>query len=85
MATVATKEVKAARRIEKHHHTKRECDVFIVVLPWIDKEEHKARRRRAKAVGGGWYCRKWQDTPGGYAFLMESDADVFLAGEELRI
>lgn len=64
-------------RVEKHHHTKRGHDFFIVVLSdRVDRDTFEELRSLCKHFGG-WYSRKWGSTPGGFAFREESDARAF--------
>lgn len=64
----------AGYRIEQHTHTKRGFDFHIVVLDErVDRAEFERLRRSCKAAGG-WYSRKWQQTPGGFAFKDVDDA-----------
>lgn len=61
-------------RIEKHRHTKKGFDMWIVVL--VDRvERDQFDRLNALAEGAdGWYSRKWGRCPGGFAFKDESAA-----------
>lgn len=65
--------------IEKHHHTKRGFDFFIVVLAErVDRDTFVELRRSCKAAGG-WYSRKWGSTPGGFAFEDQAAAESWAA------
>lgn len=64
--------------IEKHTHTKKQTDMWICVLNEnLAKDEFYALRTQAKSMGG-WYSRKWRDTPGGFAFPSEVEARSFV-------
>jgi len=65
--------------IEKHYHTKRQEDFWLVVLAdRVDRPEFEQLRAAAKALGG-WYSRKWGKTPGGFGFGSEGLAGRFIA------
>ena len=67
--------------IQKHHHTKRGFDFFLVVpIDRMERDEFEAKRDACKSAGG-WYSRKWGSTPGGFAFKDEDDARQFAADE----
>lgn len=67
--------------IQKHHHTKRGFDFFLVVpIDRMKRDEFEAKRDACKSAGG-WYSRKWGSTPGGFAFKDEDDARQFAADE----
>lgn len=66
-----------AAYVEKHYHTKRECDFWLVVLAdRVDRNEFDRIRSACKAAGG-WYSRKWGKCPGGFAFDDEHQATAF--------
>lgn len=63
--------------VQKHHHTKRGFDFWLVVPgERLDRAGFEAARDAAQALGG-WYSRKWGTTPGGYAFKDEETAIKF--------
>lgn len=63
-----------AYRIEKHYHTKKEVDFWIVVLAEkVTTDRFETLRRSCKAADG-WYSRQWGKTPGGFAFASEQAA-----------
>ena len=65
--------------VEKHHHTKRGFDFWLVVTDErVDEDTYKAIRSKCEALGG-WYSRKWGKCPGGYAFKDETVANQFAA------
>lgn len=65
--------------IEEHTHTKRNCQVFMVVMhERVDRDEFNRLRREAKSLGG-WYSRKWRSTPAGFAFTEMATAERFAA------
>lgn len=65
--------------VEKHYHTKRGCDIWIVVLDSkVDDGTFNRLRSEAKSLGG-WYSRKWGRTPGGFAFETQDAAEQFSA------
>jgi hypothetical protein len=62
--------------IEKHTHTKKGFDMFLVITERTDREQYQLMLDEAKARGG-WYSRKWGKTPGGFAFKDEQAAQEF--------
>lgn len=65
--------------VQKHYHTKKECDFWLVVMTdRLAENEFEALRDRCKAAGG-WYSRKWGKTPGGFAFDTQEEAETFAA------
>lgn len=65
--------------VEKHHHTKRGFDFWLVVTDErVDEDTYKSIRSKCEALGG-WYSRKWGKCPGGYAFKDETVANQFAA------
>lgn len=67
--------------IEKHQHSKRGFDMWIVIMPGrVEREEFDRLRSAAEALGG-WYSRPWGKTPGGFAFKVEADAQAFANAE----
>lgn len=69
---------KSNAHIETHHHTKRGKDVYIVSgydqMPrndFLDLANDCKKR-------GGWYCRAWNGSPKGFAFLEHETAVLFL-------
>lgn len=74
----STEAVSAEAHIEKHHHTKKGFDFWMVVLDRrVGTEEFNAIRDNCKAAGG-WYSRQWGKTPGGFGFESEEAASAFL-------
>jgi protein-L-isoaspartate O-methyltransferase len=65
--------------VQKHFHTKRQADFWLVVL--ADKVERDTfeQLRDACKTAGGWYSRKFGRCPGGFAFNNEDDAQAFAA------
>lgn len=67
-------------QIEKHYHSKRNCDIWLCVpVERMERDAFDAERDRAKRAGG-WYSRAWQGTPGGFAFVDEATAQAFCGG-----
>jgi hypothetical protein len=67
-------------RIEKHHHTKRGFDFFLVILnDRVDADRFEQLRASCEAADG-WYSRKWGRTPGGFAFKSEQAAIAWANG-----
>jgi hypothetical protein len=63
--------------IEKHRHTKRNFDMWIVIpVKRMERELFDTFRTLCEAAGG-WYSRQWASTPGGFAFKSEKDATEF--------
>lgn len=63
--------------IQKHHHTKKGFDMWLVVLADRVERETFCELRDSCKVAGGWYSRKWSTTPGGFAFNSEEDAQAW--------
>lgn len=75
-ATVETSETLTAG-IEEHTHTKKNIQMFLVILSEkVEKEIFNSLRDNCKARGG-WYSRAWSQTPGGFAFLDLETAETF--------
>ena len=67
--------------IEEHHHTKRDCAVWLVrMVSRVEREEFQELRYQAKSLGG-WYSRKWGATPAGFMFLDLDSAERFAVGD----
>lgn len=65
--------------VQKHFHTKRQSDFWLVVLgDKVSRERFEELRDAAKVVGG-WYSRQWGKVPGGFGFDNEADAVAFAA------
>lgn len=63
--------------VEKHVHTKKQKDMWIVVFDErLERETFEAIRDACK-LAGGWYSRQWGKTPGGFAFGTEEEAKAF--------
>ncbi len=63
--------------IEEHAHTKKGFTMFIVCTPGrVEREIYLERLQRAR-LGGGWYTRKYNDTPAGFAFRERDKAEAF--------
>lgn len=71
----------ASARIEEHTHTKRDFQMFIVIVPRVDRAQYDSMLDAARAAGG-WYSRKWGKTPAGFAFKHEENAAAFLANTQ---
>lgn len=64
-----------AYEIQKHHHTKRGFDFWLIVLAAkVDRAEFE-RLRASCETAGGWYSRQWGRTPGGFAFKSQHTAE----------
>lgn len=75
-ATVETSETLTAG-IEEHTHTKKNIQMFIVILSEkVEKDIFNSLRDNCKARGG-WYSRAWSQTPGGFAFEDLETAETF--------
>lgn len=61
-------------QIEKHRHTKKQIDMWIVVLSNRVERDEFERLRDSCESAGGWYSRQWGRTPGGFAFRSEEAA-----------
>jgi hypothetical protein len=63
--------------IVKGYHTRRLCDVWIVVLSdRVDRELYRELESKARQLGG-WYGKKWGTNPGGFNFTDEGQAKKF--------
>lgn len=72
-------EVKAGG-ITKIFHTKMQKDIFIVSLAEkVERATYDALLEKAKSFGG-WYSRAWGESPAGFAFKDEGDAQQFASG-----
>lgn len=68
-----------AAYVEKHHHTKKDFDMWLVILDnRVERDEFDKIRDKCKRAGG-WYSRQWGKTPGGFAFDTEAAANEFAA------
>lgn len=68
-----------AAHVEKHHHTKKDFDMWLVILDnRVERDEFDKIRDKCKRAGG-WYSRQWGKTPGGFAFDTEAAANEFAA------
>lgn len=66
--------------ISKHVHTKKGFTMSIVETEErVDATTFSLRLERAKSLGG-WYSRKWGQTPGGFAFKDHAKAIRFAEG-----
>ena len=65
--------------VQRHFHTKRQTDFWLVVLKDRVERDEFDRLRDACKRAGGWYSRQWGSTPGGFAFDEESAAIEFAA------
>ncbi len=75
----ATPAATGAYTIEKHHHTKRGFDMWIVILAdRVERDRFEHLSAECEDFGG-WYSRQWGKTPGGFAFKVESDANAWAA------
>lgn len=71
----------AGYSIQKHHHSKRGFDFWLVVLDnKVERAEFEQLRDSCKAAGG-WYSRKWGSTPGGFAFKEREQAGAWAVQE----
>lgn len=67
-------------KISEHTHTKKNFKMFIVELSErVSRDDFKALLESARELGG-WYSRKWGQTPAGFAFKDKAMAQQFLAG-----
>lgn len=65
--------------VSEHTHTKRGFQMWIVSPgERVSREEFMALLAKAKEAGG-WYSRKWGDTPAGFAFKGQDAANEFAA------
>lgn len=69
----------AGASISEHTHTKGGFQMWVVAMAGrVEREEYDRLLTAAKA-SGGWYSRKWGDTPAGFAFKSEEKAQAFVA------
>lgn len=65
--------------VQKHFHTKRGFDYWLVVTSnRVDEATYRKYRSQCEQRGG-WYNRQWGRVPGGYAFREQADAEKFAA------
>lgn len=63
--------------VEQHVHTKKGFDMFIVIMAdRVERETYLDLLDKAKSLGG-WYSKKWGQTPAGFAFKDEGKAQEF--------
>lgn len=75
----ATTPATTGARIEKHHHTKRGFDMWLVIpVERLDRTTFETYRTLCEAADG-WYSRQWGRTPSGFAFKDEGKAILFAA------
>lgn len=67
-------ESSGAFTVQKHRHTKKQIDMWIVVLSNRVERDEFERLRDSCESAGGWYSRQWGRTPGGFAFRSEDAA-----------
>lgn len=73
-------EVVGGMTISEHTHTKKGFKMWIVQAPdRVERSTFDSWLHRAKE-GRGWYSRKWGDTPAGFAFKDQSEAEKFAKG-----
>lgn len=81
-AVAAAEEPQAAPagcEIQKHKHTKRGFDMWLVVPVERLTEQQFQNAKDVCGNVGGWYSRKWGRTPGGFAFKSPEQAQEFAA------
>jgi hypothetical protein len=67
-------------RIEKHHHSKKGFDMWLVILNDRVERDRFEHLRDSCEAAGGWYSRKWGRTPGGFGFREEQAAIAWANG-----
>jgi hypothetical protein len=76
-ATVNPASISVDSQIVEIFHTYRNCPVWIVTLSErIDRDAYNAALVSAKSRGG-WYSKKWNDSPAGFAFTTIDAARAF--------
>jgi protein-L-isoaspartate O-methyltransferase len=71
----------AGCEVQKHYHEKRGFDFWLVVpAERVERPEFERLRDSCKAAGG-WYSRKWRNTPGGFAFTEQEQAGAWAVQE----
>lgn len=65
--------------VQKHFHTKRQCDIWAVVLSSRVERAEFERLRDLATSAGGWFSAKWGSFPGGFCFASESQATEWAA------
>lgn len=76
---VPTDPAPTSATIQKHRHTKRGFDFWLIPTGRGLDSSTFDRLRDACNSAGGWYSRKWGTTPGGFAFKSEAKALEFAA------
>jgi len=67
--------------IEKHHHTKKDFDFYIVLMADRVERPEFIRLRNSCKAAGGWYSRNFGKTPGGFAFKEREAAGAWAIQE----
>lgn len=71
----------ASYEIQKHYHTKREIDMWAVVLTErVERDTFETLRDSCKSAGG-WFSPKWGSFPGGFCFESEAKVTAWAAKE----
>lgn len=84
-AVAASVVMPSGMTIEKHVHTKKGFDMWIVILPGrVERAEYDRLLEKAKGAGG-WYSAKWGTTPAGFAFKSEAAANEFANGDAVSV
>ncbi len=68
-----------AGEVHEIMHTKKGVNIYIVTLPSMEREEFTAMRDHVRNLGG-WYSRKFGNSPAGFAFNTREEAESFAAG-----
>lgn len=67
----------AVMKVVKSYHTKRNEDIWIVTLDRrVSAETYSALNSAAKRLGG-YYAKQWGESPAGFTFKTEEDANKF--------
>lgn len=63
----------------RHYHQRRECQIWLVSLhEMLDRKIWQSLCKHCRTFGG-WWCHRYEDKPGGFAFMNPVDAGNFAA------
>ncbi len=60
--------------ISQRHNEKRNFDFYLMTFPQVSREIFGVLQKTAKRFGG-WYSRKWDDSPAGFGFKDKANAE----------
>jgi len=81
VVTVTPTATATSYEVQKHHHTKKDFDFYIVVMAERVERGEFVRLRDSCKAAGGWYSRNFGKTPGGFAFKEREQAGAWAIQE----